>query len=190
MSLIAVALVVVLCLLAVYLVNLYNGLVRLKHGVSKAWANIDVLLRQRHDELPKLVETCKQYMQHERSTLEAVISARNAVANARDKGDVGALGHAESGLRAGLGQLFALAENYPQLKANESFQYLQQRISGLENGIADRRELYNEAVNLNNVRIEQFPDVLIASRFGFKAAELLQFTEAEKADVDLKSLFS
>ena len=173
-----------------YGVLLYNGLVALKHGVAKAWANIDVLLKQRHDELPKLVETCKQYMQHERNTLEAVIAARNAVASARDKGDVGALGQAESGLRAGLGQLFALAENYPQLKANESFQHLQQRISGLENGIADRRELYNEAVNLNNVRIEQFPDVLIAGRCGFKAAELLQFSEAEKADVDLKSLFS
>ena len=181
---------VVLFLLAAWAVVLYNGLVRLKHGVSKAWANIDVLLRQRHEELPKLVETCKQYMQHERNTLEAVITARNAVASARDKGDVGALGQAESGLRAGLGQLFALAENYPQLKANESFQHLQQRISGLENGIADRRELYNEAVNLNNVRIEQFPDVLIAGRCGFKAAELLQFSEAEKADVDLKSLFS
>ena len=107
MSLTAVALVVVLFLLVAYLVNLYNGLVRLKHGVSKAWANIDVLLRQRHEELPKLVETCKQYMQHERNTLEAVITARNAVASARDKGDVGALGQAESGLRAGLGQLFA-----------------------------------------------------------------------------------
>ncbi|MDF5920079.1 LemA family protein [Pseudomonas aeruginosa] len=98
-------------------------------------------------------------------------------------------GKAESGLRAGLGQLFALAENYPQLKANESFQFLSQRISGLENGIADRRELYNEAVNLNNVRIEQFPDLLIARVAGFKAAELLQFSEAEKADVDLKALF-
>ena len=111
------------------------------------------------------------------------------MASAREKGDVGALGQAESGLRAGLGQRFALAENYPQLKANESFQFLQQRISGLENGIADRRELYNEAVNLNNVRIEQFPDVIIAGLFGFKAAELLEFSEAEKADVDLKSLF-
>lgn len=86
--------------------------------------------------------------------------------------------------------MFALAENYPQLKANENFQFLQQRISGLENGIADRRELYNEAVNLNNVRIEQFPDVLIARMFGFRPAELLVFSEAEKADVDIKSLFN
>ncbi len=171
MSLSSVALIVVLLLLAAYAVILYNALVRLKHGVAKAWANIDVLLRQRHDELPKLVETCKQYMQHERATLEQVIAARNAVSSARERADVGALGKAESGLRAGLGQLFALAENYPQLKANESFQHLQQRISGLESAIADRRELYNEAVNLNNVRIEQFPDLLMARLGGFKAAE-------------------
>ncbi|MEL0550140.1 LemA family protein, partial [Raoultella lignicola] len=143
----AIAFWVVLLLLAGYAVVLYNGLVRLKHAVGKAWANIDVLLKQRHDELPKLVEACKQYMQHERATLERVIAARNAVASARERADVNALGKAESGLRAGLGQLFALAENYPQLKANESFQFLSQRISGLENGIADRRELYNEAVN-------------------------------------------
>lgn len=190
MSLSTVAILVALLLAGAYAVILYNALVRLKHGVGKAWSNIDVLLKQRHDELPKLVETCKQYMQHERSTLERVIAARNAVAGARERGDLGALGQAESGLRAGLGQLFALAENYPQLKANENFQFLQQRISGLENGIADRRELYNEAVNLNNVRIEQFPDVLIARMFGFRPAELLVFSEAEKADVDIKSLFN
>lgn len=182
-------LLVLLLLLVGYGVMIYNALVRLKHGVSKAWSNIDVLLRQRHDELPKLVETCRQYMQHERGTLEAVIKARSAVSSARERGDVSGLGAAETMLRSGLGNLFALAENYPELKANESFQYLQQRISGLENGIADRRELYNEAVNLNNVRIEQFPDVLIANMFSFKAAELLQFTEEEKADVDLKRLF-
>ncbi|WP_439887638.1 LemA family protein [Pseudomonas sp. MBLB4123] len=189
MSLSSVATLVILILVAAYAVILYNGLVRLKHGVGKAWANIDVLLKQRHEELPKLVETCKQYMQHERTTLERVIAARSAVASAREQHDVGALGKAESGLRAGLGQLFALAENYPDLKANDSFQHLQQRISGLENGIADRRELYNEAVNLSNVRIEQFPDVLLARFFAFKSAELLQFSEAEKADVDLKTLF-
>lgn len=189
MSLGTVAILVVIVLLAGYAVLIYNALVRLKHGVGKAWSNIDVLLRQRHEELPKLVETCRQYMQHERGTLEAVTVARSAVASAREQGDMGALGRAESGLRLGLGQLFALAENYPQLKANESFQHLQQRITGLENGIADRRELYNESVNLNNVRIEQFPDVLIARMFAFQAADLLQFSEAEKADVDLRQLF-
>lgn len=190
MSLGTVVVVVGIVLLAGYVVQLYNGLVRLKHGVGKAWANIDVLLRQRHDELPKLVETCKQYMQHERATLEAVIVARGAVASAREQGDIAALGRAESGLRVGLGQLFALVESYPQLRANESFQHLQQRITGLESGIADRRELYNESVNLNNVRIEQFPDVLLARLLGFRAAELLQFGEAEKADIELGRLFN
>jgi len=185
-SLLFLALLVVA---VVYGVRIYNGLVALRENVRKAWANIDVLLTQRHEELPKLVETCKQYMQYEGATLERVIAARQSVASAREQGDIGALGRAESGLRAGLGQLFALAENYPALKANDSFQHLQQRISGLENGIADRRELYNEAVNLNNVRIEQFPDVLVARAFAFKQAVLLQFSEAEKADVDLKSLF-
>jgi LemA protein len=173
-----------------YAVVIYNNLVSLKHGVSKAWANIDVLLKQRHDELPKLVETCKQYMQYEQETLERVMRARAAVAAAREQGDVGALGGAETELRLGLGNLFAVAEAYPDLKANESFQHLQSRISGLEDSIADRREYYNEAVNNNNVRIEQFPDVLIARRFGFRAAELLEFSEEEISDVDLKSLFA
>jgi LemA protein len=174
----------------IYGAMLYNQLVAIKHGVSQAWANIDVLLRQRHEELPKLVEACRRYMQHEQQTLERVIAARGAVAQARDRSDVKGLGQAETALRTGLGQLFALAENYPDLKASESFQHLQQRISGLESGIADRRELYNASVNINNVRIEQFPDVIVARMFAFKPAELLQFSDAEKADVDLRALFS
>lgn len=174
----------------VYAITLYNQLVSVKHGVTQAWSNIDVLLRQRHEELPKLVEACRQYMQYEQATLERVISARNAVSQARDRSDIRSLGEAETALRSGLGQLFALAENYPQLQANSSFQHLQQRISGLETGIADRRELYNAAVNINNVRIEQFPDVLIARLFNFREAELLRFSEAEKADVNLRQLFS
>ena len=177
-------------LLIGYLVMLYNNLVALKHRVAKAWANIDVLLKQRHDELPKLVETCKRYMTHEQETLEKVISARNSVASANDSLDMGALGEAETQLRSGLGRLFALAENYPDLKADQSFQHLQSRISDLENGIADRRELYNDAVNLNNIRIEQFPDVLIARRFDFKAHELLEFSEEEIADVNMQALFN
>ena len=179
-----------LVLLLIYGVPLYNQLVAVKHGVTQAWANIDVLLRQRHEELPKLVEACRQYMQYEQATLERVISARNAVNQASERADMKQLGQAETALRSGLGQLFALAENYPQLQASSSFQHLQQRISGLENGIADRRELYNAAVNINNVRIEQFPDVLIARRFNFPPAELLRFSDAEKADVDLRQLFS
>ncbi len=177
-------------LLILYGISLYNNLVRLKHNVSKAWANIDVVLKQRHDELPKLVETCKQYMGYEKQTLEAVMQARNAVSQAREAQDIKALGKAETQMRFGLGNLFAVAEDYPELKASESFQHLQARISGLETSIADRREFYNESVNVNNIRIEQFPDNLIAGKFGFKAADLLEFEESEKADVNIRALFS
>ncbi len=179
----------VLGALILYALMIYNNLVRLKHNVSQAWSNIDVLLKQRHDELPKLVETCRQYMKYEKDVLERVTLARAAVSKAREAGDVGALGAAETQLRAGLGALFAVAENYPELKASESFQHLQGRVSQLESAIADRREFYNASVNANNVRIEQFPDVLIARNFGFGARELLEFEEGEKQDVDVKSLF-
>ena len=174
----------------VYGVVIYNGLVQLKHNVAKAWANIDVLLKQRHDELPKLVEVCKQYKQFEQETLQKVIEARSKVHEAREQQDIGALGQAEGALRMGLGRIFAIAEAYPDLKANENFMQLQQRISSLENAIADRRELYNESVNLNNVRVEQFPDAIIARMFRFDPKPLLEFSSAEKADVDMKQLFS
>ncbi|AKU13258.1 hypothetical protein AzCIB_3365 [Azoarcus sp. CIB] len=173
-----------------YAIVVYNGLVRLKHNIAKAWANIDVLLKQRHDELPKLVEVCKQYKQFEQETLQRVTEARARVASAREHQDVAALGKAEGMLRAGLGQIFAVAEAYPELRANEHFMQLQTRITALENGIADRREWYNEAVNLLNVRIEQFPDVFVARMFQFEPRPLLEFASAEKSDVDLKTLFS
>ena len=179
-----------LVLIIGYFVVIYNNLVAIKHRVAKSWANVDVLLKQRHDELPKLVATCKQYMGYEQDTLEKVISARNSVASASDNQDMNALGSAETQLRNGLGKLFALAENYPELKANDSFQHLQGRISDLESAIADRRELYNDAVNINNTRIEQFPDVLIASRFNFKACDLLEFSEAQLSDVNVNVLFN
>ena len=174
----------------VYGVVTYNGLVQLKHNIAKAWANIDVLLKQRHDELPKLVEVCRQYKQFEQETLARVTEARARVAKAREAHDVPALGAAENLLRAGLGQIFAVAEAYPELKANEHFMQLQTRITALENSIADRREWYNESVNLHNVRIEQFPDLIIARLFAFVSQPLLQFSSAEKADIDLKALFS
>ncbi|GAB4125747.1 MAG: LemA family protein [Sideroxydans sp.] len=174
----------------IYGVGLYNHLVSLKHAVAKAWANIDVLLKQRHDELPKLVETCKQYKQFEQQTLQKVIEARSMVQSAREGQDIAALGQAEGMLRIGLGKLFAVAEAYPELKANENFMQLQQRISGLENAIADRRELYNESVNLYNVGIEQFPAVLIANLFAYTPKPPLEFASAEKTDVDIKSLFA
>lgn len=179
----------VIAVALIYIISIYNGLVTLKHAVSKAWANIDVLLKQRHDELPKLVETCKQYMKYEQEALEKVMKARSSVASAQQQGDMSALGKAESSMRLGLGSLFAVAEDYPDLKADETFQHLQARITGLENTIADRREFYNESVNNNNVRIEQFPDLFVARLFNFKAHSLLEFSEQEITDVNISSLF-
>ncbi len=172
-----------------YGISLYNHLVDLKHAVAKAWANIDVLLKQRHDELPKLVEVCRQYKEFEQATLQKVIEARSQVQAARERQDIGALGQAEGLLRAGLGGIFAVAEAYPELKANEHFMQLQTRITGLENGIADRRELYNESVNIYNVGIEQFPAVLVANVFQYEPKPLLEFASSEKTDVDMKQLF-
>jgi LemA protein len=186
-SIIALAVVV---LMVFYLINIYNHLVRIKHNVSKAWSNIDVLLKQRHDEIPKLVETCKQYMKFEQETLEKVMRARSQVSEARKNQDIPGLGMAEGALRMGLGQLFALVEDYPDLKANENFQHLQARISSLENTIADKREFYNDSVNINNIGIEQFPDVIVARMVGFGARDLLEFDSAEIADANVGELFN
>jgi LemA protein len=174
----------------IYIIIIYNNLVSLKHNISKAWSNIDVLLKQRHDELPKLVETCRQYMKFEQETLEKVMQARSSVASAQQAGDVSALGQAEGALRLGLGNLFAVSEAYPELKADETFNHLEARITSLENTIADRREFYNESVNNNNVRIEQFPDVIVARFFNFKAHNLLEFAVEETNDVSIRDLFN
>ena len=115
--------------------------------------------------------------------------ARSSVATAQQQTDIPALGQAETQLRMGLGNLFAVAEQYPDLKTNETFQHLQARITGLENAIADRREFYNESVNNNNVRIEQFPDILVAKTFHFPAHKLLEFEEQETTDVSMRKLF-
>ncbi|HEY6821222.1 MAG TPA: LemA family protein [Burkholderiales bacterium] len=189
MSTTAAVVLAILVLVVVYAALLYNGLVEVKNNVARAWSNIDVLLKQRHDELPKLIEVCKQYSQFERETLSRVTEARGRVAQAREAGDVAALGPAEAALRAGVGRIFATVEAYPELKANQNFMQLQSRITGLENAIADRREFYNDSVNVNNIRVEQLPQALIARSFGFKEARLLEFDAADKADVDVGSLF-
>lgn len=176
--------------LLAYLVVIYNGLVRVGAAVKLAWSNVDVLLVQRHDELPKLVEVCRQYMQFERDTLERVVKARAAMDTARSAGNVNSVGTAERELRTGLSGLFAVAERYPDLKANEGFRTLTARISGLETAIADRREIYNDSANANNVRLATFPDVIVANFGNFQQTKLLQFQSEEKADVDLKGLFA
>ena len=190
MSVSAAILLALTVVTLLYAVVAYNGLVQLKHNVARAWANIDVLLKQRHDELPKLVEVCRQYRQFEQDTLARVVDARARVASARERRDLPALGAAEGALRSGLGQIFAVAEAYPELRANEHFMQLQTRITALENAIADRREGYNESVNVFNVRLEQFPDLFIARLFQFQGQSLLEFATPEKADVDIKALFT
>ncbi len=185
-----IVILVIIAVVIVWTIMIYNNLVTIKHNVSKAWSNIDVLLKQRHDELPKLVETCKQYKQFEQETLQKVTEARSRVQDARIKQDIPALGQAETILRGGLGNIFATIEAYPELKAVETFQHLLARITGLENGIADRREFYNESVNINNVRIEQFPDVIVARMFNFKPFDLLEFEKEQLADVNMKELFA
>lgn len=186
---IVTAIVILIIALLAYGVMIYNNLVSLKNNVSKNWSNIDVLLKQRYSELPKLIDTCQEYMQYERGTLESIVEARKAALTAAEGRDIIALGQAEGILKEGLGKLFALAENYPDLKTNQSFQKLQTRISELENSIADRRELYNDSANRNNIRIQQFPDVIVASLFNFKPFDLLKFNEAEIQDVAVKGRF-
>lgn len=190
MGVIGYIILAIIIILIIYAFVLYNNLVLLKNNVATAWSNIDVLLKQRHDELPKLVETCKQYMGYEQQTLVKVMQAREGVQQARTSGNISALGPAENQLRATIGNLFAVAEAYPNLKADESFQQLQARITSLENSIADRREFYNDSVNTYNTRIEQFPQALIARNFGFKEANRLEITADDKKDVDMKALFS
>lgn len=189
MGLGTVLILVLLLATGLYTVVIYNALVAVKHAVSQSWANIDVLLKQRNDELPKLVTVAREYMAYEQETLERITQARNRAEAAQRSGDMAGLGAAENEIRLGLGHFFAVAEAYPELRANETFNQLARRVSGLENAIADRREFYNAAVNRNNVRIEQFPDVLVARFFGFKPFDLLEFDASELQDVDLGALF-
>ena len=190
MGVFGVVLAIVCVALVLYVIVCYNRLVKLKHNLKAAWSNIDVLLKQRHDELPKLVTTCREYMKYEQETLEKVVKARSQVSNAMQSGDLAELSVAESVMHNTLGRLFALTENYPELKANESFMRLQSRVTSLENAIADRREFYNDSVNVNNIAVDAFPTNIIASWFSFKQASLFEVAEAELADVDLQKLFA
>ena len=167
----------------VYLITIYNSLVRLKNDIDKAWANIDVLLKQRHDELPKLVETCKGYMQYEQKTFLLITEARTAFMKA---GSVGEKAQADNLISGALKSLFAVSENYPELKANNNFMQLQKRISELEEKIADRREFFNDDVNTYNIRIQQLPDVFLAGLMHLQHREMFKVTEVERQDVDVK----
>src|SRR3954470_14180890 len=170
---------------AIYAIIIYNELVRLRNDNDRAWANIDVLLKQRHDEIPNLVETVKGYMQHERQTLLAVTQARTASMSAAT---VGQKAQADLLVAGALRGLFAVAESYPDLKANQNFLKLQNRISELEERIADRREFFNDDVNTYNTRIGQIPDVFIASFMSLKPREMFKVSDEDRRQVEIKFL--
>ena len=179
-------LLAIIVILAVWAVTIYNGLVALRNRFKNAFAQIDVQLKRRYDLIPNLVETVKGYIKHERETLEAVIKARNqavaaaagASANPGNPAAMQQLGQAEGALTGVLGRLFALAEAYPDLKANQNMLSLQEELSSTENKVAFSRQAYNDAVMEYNTKRESFPDNIFAGMFGFGPAELLQATES------------
>lgn len=165
----------VLAAIAAYVIMIYNGLVGMRQRVNQAFADIDVQLKQRHDLIPNLVETVKGYASHERETLDAVVKARNAAIAAQGPGQVAA---AENVLSGALRQLFALAEAYPDLKANTNFQQLQTELADIENKIAAARRFFNNAVQEYNTGIEQFPAALFASSLGFTRRDFFDLGDA------------
>ncbi len=180
-----IALGIILLLLLgtiIYVVIIYNGFVALKNNIEQNWSNIDVLLKQRYDELPKLIKVCEGYMQHEQKTLEAVVKARSMVNSAQ--GEEQKL-QAQNALTDTLKSLFMVVERYPDLKADAGFRQLSNRISEIEDQIADRRELYNASVTIYNTRLEQFPDVVIARAFNFDRRELWKIDPAHRQDVEV-----
>lgn len=173
--------------LGVYIIYVYNSLIRLRNEIYKAWSDIEVILKQRNDEIPKIVDVCKEYMKYEKDLLENITNLRTKWIEAKDINEKVKLSREISGV---LGRIIAVAENYPELKANQNFLHLQKRISGLETEISDRREYYNHAVTNYNSRIQSFPDMIFAKIFGFKEMELFKATEEEKKDVNISNLFS
>ena len=174
-----------------YAIAGYNGLVRLRNAFKNAFAQIDVQLTRRYDLIPNLVETAKGYMKHERETLEAVIKARNsavsglkaAAANPGDAAAMATLTGAENALGASLGRLFALAEAYPDLKANQNMMQLSEELSSTENRVAFARQAYNDAVMGYNNKREMFPGSVVANTFQFQPAELLKIESDTKREV-------
>ena len=156
----------------------------MRNNISKSWANIDVLLKQRSDELPKLVNSVKGYIKYEEKVLTKVTEARTKFLDAQT---VQEKAKADNMITDALKSLFAVAENYPTLKANDSFLQLQKRISGLENELADRREFYNDSVNEYNIKIDSFPDMIVARMMGYtQPEEMFKVEESDKKDVDIE----
>jgi len=180
-----IAILVILALAIIFvliLAGIYNGLVGARNQVKNAWAQIDVQLKRRHDLIPNLTETVKGYMQHERGTLEAVTNARTTAIKAADSG-VAAQARAEGELSQALGRLFAVAENYPDLKASQNFMALQEELTSTENKISFARQFYNDSVLQYNNKTQMFPSNIIASMGGFKAGEFFEVTDTAERDV-------
>jgi LemA protein len=170
-------------------IAIFNQLVTLKNNTKKSWSNIDVLLKQRNSELPKLIDTCKQHMKYEQETLEKVIQARNLVESAMKAKNIPQIGAAEVKMEASLNGLFAVAEDYPELRGSDAFLRLQSRITTLEESISDRREFYNDTAAMSNTRIQQFPDNIVANIFSFEEFDLLEFRVEELQDIDVSASF-
>lgn len=181
-----IATIVILAIVIGSFIIIYNGLVRLKRSINKSRKNIDVLLKQRNDELPKIIDTCKEYMGYEKGVINEVTEKRTEAQKAESPKEEA---KADEHVKQILGKLFAVAEDYPELKANKNFQQLQNRISSLEDQIADRREFYNSTVNTYNIRINQIPYNIIANLLGYQEKELFQVPEEEKADIDISEAF-
>jgi len=172
----------ILVILIFWFVAIYNGLVRLRNQVKNAWAQIDVQLKRRYDLIPNLIETVKGYAKHERETLEAVTNARNLAQQASSAG-AGERGKAEGALSAALGRLLAVAESYPDLKANQNFLALQEELTSTENKISFSRQYYNDSVLRYNNQTQVFPSNLIANIAGFKADEFFEVVAPEEREV-------
>lgn len=191
LSLIILAVVLgIILLLALFVIGIYNGLVQLRNAFKNAFAQIDVQLKRRHDLIPNLVETAKGYMSHERETLDAVISARNmaegarknAAANPGDPAALGQLGQAEAGLSGVVGRLFAVAEAYPDLKANQNMMQLSEELTTTENKIAFARQAYNDSAMAYNTKREVFPSNIIANMFNFSAAAFFEIDDVAQRE--------
>lgn len=167
-------------------ISIYNRLVRLKTQVANGWSQIDVQLKRRYDLIPNLVESVKDYMGYEQETLKQVIEARNSAVKANAGAGIPTQASiaAESALSASVGKFFALSENYPNLKANETVQQLMEELTGTENKIGFARQFYNDSATAYNTSVQSFPDNLIAGRYGFQQAELWRVAEAERAAVE------
>jgi LemA protein len=172
----------VLVVLAIFFFTIYNSLVGLRNQVKNSWSQIDVQLKRRHDLIPNLVETVKGYAAHERQTMEAVTQARNIAVGAVGKG-VGEQAKAEGGLSGALSRLLAVAEQYPNLKANENFLALQEELSSTENKISFARQFYNDSVLTLNNKVQMFPSNLIAGVAGFKAGEFFEVEAPAEREV-------